>query len=107
MHRSSDAVIAALLALSTAILGQVERGTIVGRVTDSTGLAVPGADIAVHNTGTNVSSKPSLTRRVVLSRRRLTPEIMMSRLFQQAFATRCYRTSSDQFSSTDFTFPVN
>ena len=55
MHRSSVAVIAALLALSTAILAQVERGTIVGRVTDSTGLAVPGADIAVHNTGTNVS----------------------------------------------------
>jgi hypothetical protein len=55
MHRSSVAVIAALLALSTAILAQVERGTIVARVTDSTGLAVPRADIAVHNTGTNVS----------------------------------------------------
>lgn len=33
----------------------MERGTIVGRVTDSTGLAVQGAEVTVHNTGTNVS----------------------------------------------------
>jgi hypothetical protein len=47
--------IGALLALSFPAFAQVERGAIVGRVTDSTGLAVPGADVTVHNTGTNVS----------------------------------------------------
>src|SRR5690349_3357697 len=43
-----------LLTGSFALFAQVERGTIVGRVTDSTGLAIPNADVSVHNTGTNV-----------------------------------------------------
>jgi hypothetical protein len=79
MHRSSVALIAVLLALSTAILAQVERGTIVGRVTDSTGLAVPGADSPYTIPEPTFRSKPNQTRRVVLSRRRLTPESMKSR----------------------------
>jgi len=55
MHRRLGRLAGALLALSCVSLAQVERGAIVGRVTDSTGLAVPAAEVIVHNTGTNVS----------------------------------------------------
>src|SRR5262245_16651537 len=55
MRRNKLLLVNALLALCTAALAQVERGAIVGRVSDSSGLAVPGADVIVHNTGTNVS----------------------------------------------------
>ena len=43
-----------LLALTVSAIAQVERGTILGHVTDASGLSVPNAEVSVTNTGTNV-----------------------------------------------------
>ena len=42
-----------ILLLSLAVLGQTNRGSISGTVTDSTGAAIPGAQVTVTNIGTN------------------------------------------------------
>jgi len=43
-----------LLSLSVSLLAQADRGTITGLVTDPSGASVPGATIALQNTGTNL-----------------------------------------------------
>ena len=48
-------VICLVTVLSVAVLGQSERATVNGRVTDSTGAVVPDADVQVTNVGTDVS----------------------------------------------------
>lgn len=47
----------ALFCLATGLWGQVERGTISGTVSDSSGATVVGAEVTVTNTGTNVEFK--------------------------------------------------
>ena len=46
-------VLAVLLLLSLAILGQTNRGGISGTVTDSSGAPIPGAKVTITNVGTN------------------------------------------------------
>lgn len=46
-----------LLAVSSPLLAQETRGSIVGRITDPTSAVVAGATVVVTNTNTNVSSK--------------------------------------------------
>src|SRR5690349_20201357 len=55
MRRDLSVLAGMLLLGSFSLFAQVERGAIVGRITDSTGLAVPNAEVTVHNTGTNVA----------------------------------------------------
>ncbi|MGE5568387.1 MAG: TonB-dependent receptor domain-containing protein [Rhodospirillales bacterium] len=45
-----------LCALANGLFGQEYRATLLGRVEDPTGLAVPGAKVSATNTATNVSS---------------------------------------------------
>jgi len=47
------------LALVAPVMGQVERASIVGNVTDRTGGAVAGAEVVVTNEGTNTSNRLS------------------------------------------------
>jgi len=58
MHRRISAVMAALLfvLLCSAAGAQEARGTIQGRVTDSSGAAVPGATVEVFNLATGVAT---------------------------------------------------
>ena len=58
MQRRISAVIAALLfvLLASAAGAQEARGTIQGRVTDSSGAAVPGATVEVFNLATGVAT---------------------------------------------------
>lgn len=50
-----------LLSASLAAFGQLNRGTITGTVTDSSGAAVPNAQITIRNIGTNTASKTEST----------------------------------------------
>jgi len=52
---STTLVVTLSLMVSSAVFGQVERGTVVGRVTDATGGVAVGAEVTVLNTGTNVA----------------------------------------------------
>src|SRR6266480_2742326 len=45
-----------ILLVPVAISAQVAGGSISGRVTDSTGAVLPGAEVAIKNTATGVSS---------------------------------------------------
>jgi hypothetical protein len=45
-----------LFAASLVAFGQLNRGTISGTVTDSSGAAIPGAQVTIRNTGTNSTS---------------------------------------------------
>ncbi|HYM11150.1 MAG TPA: carboxypeptidase-like regulatory domain-containing protein, partial [Bryobacterales bacterium] len=60
MHRSSTqiAVLAVLvIVFTTFVFAQIITSSIVGRITDSSGGVVPGAQITVTNTGTGLSSE--------------------------------------------------
>ncbi|HWB97900.1 MAG TPA: carboxypeptidase-like regulatory domain-containing protein, partial [Bryobacteraceae bacterium] len=48
-------VLAMLLVAALPVAAQQGRGTILGTVTDSSGAAVPGATVAITNTGTNIA----------------------------------------------------
>ena len=55
--RSRTPLVLVLLALcATASAAQEFRGTVTGRVTDSSGLVVPGATVTVTNTATGVAA---------------------------------------------------
>src|SRR5438046_10626627 len=43
-----------LLLISTSLIGQTFRGTILGTVTDPQGAVIPGAKVAVHNVDTGL-----------------------------------------------------
>ncbi|HMB28875.1 MAG TPA: carboxypeptidase-like regulatory domain-containing protein, partial [Blastocatellia bacterium] len=45
-----------MLLLASFVLGQSDRGTITGTVTDSSGAAVPGANVTVTSVATNANS---------------------------------------------------
>ena len=44
-----------LLAVSAALFGQADRGSITGTITDSTGAAVPGVALSLQNQATNLT----------------------------------------------------
>jgi protocatechuate 3,4-dioxygenase beta subunit len=46
-----------LLAVAFSASAQVERASIIGNVTDSTGAAMPGVEVTVNNEATNTSLK--------------------------------------------------
>ena len=56
MYRSLRAVLPLIFA-ATALLGQTEKATVRGTVTDSTGAVVPEAIITVSEIGTNLDRK--------------------------------------------------
>jgi hypothetical protein len=60
MQQRTFAVFAVLLALTSAtadrLLGQADRGTITGTVTDPTQAAVPGAEVTATNEATGIAS---------------------------------------------------
>ena len=47
--------------LSLPCFGQLDRGTITGTVTDSSGAAIPGAKITIRNKGTNATYESKTT----------------------------------------------
>ena len=57
MVKPVTAILAAVL-LGTPAFAQLDRGTITGNVTDSSGAAVPSAAVTIRNTGTNAAAAP-------------------------------------------------
>jgi hypothetical protein len=55
MKKLRFAFLAALLLLPPCVHAQVRSSTIVGTVTDSTGAAVPAADVLLREQNTNIS----------------------------------------------------
>jgi hypothetical protein len=53
------AVLLLVSLLAVPALAQVEQGTVTGRVTDSTGAVIPGADVTLTNSRTRVASRTS------------------------------------------------
>src|SRR5215470_2421556 len=49
--------IVSILFLSTAVHAQVERGTVTGLVTDSSGAVIVGARVSIRNVSTNIETK--------------------------------------------------
>jgi carboxypeptidase family protein len=78
---------AALLTMLPAslVLGQSDRGTITGTVTDSTGAAVPGASVTVTNTATNANSTAVTTNEGVYSIPALQPGAYRVRIEKSGF----------------------
>src|SRR5262245_39811149 len=78
---------AALLTMLPAplVLGQSDRGTITGTVTDSTGAAVPGASVTVTNTATNTNSTAVTTNEGVYSIPALQPGAYRVRIEKSGF----------------------
>ena len=56
-RRASWALAALVLLFGTTARGQIITSTILGHVTDSSGAVVPGAEVAVTNQGTSITSK--------------------------------------------------
>src|SRR5262245_18977586 len=56
-----------MLLLASFVLGQSDRGTITGTVTDNSGAAVPGGNVTVTNLGTNTASTAVSTNEGVYS----------------------------------------
>ncbi|HEY6403635.1 MAG TPA: TonB-dependent receptor [Blastocatellia bacterium] len=77
------ALLTMLLALL--VLGQSDRGTITGTVTDSTGAAVPGASVTVTNTATNANSTAVTTNEGVYSIPALQPGAYRMRVEKSGF----------------------
>ena len=50
-----------VIASTPAAFGQVERGTVTGLVTDSSGAIIGGAKVSIQNTGTNVETNTATT----------------------------------------------
>ena len=57
MPRFSNAKLLILLSLAVSASAQVERASIIGNVTDSTGAVMPGVEVTVTNEATNTSVK--------------------------------------------------
>jgi hypothetical protein len=78
---------AALLATLSAslVLGQSDRGTVTGTVTDSAGAAVPGASVTVTNTATNANSAAVTTSEGVYTIPALQPGVYRVRVEKSGF----------------------
>src|SRR5262245_21998659 len=73
------------LLLESLVLGQSDRGTITGTVTDSSGAAVPGANVTVINTATNANSTAVTTSDGVYSIVALPPGAYRVRIEKSGF----------------------
>src|SRR5262244_1198061 len=73
------------LLLAPVVLGQSDRGTITGTVTDSSGAAVPGANVTVTNLATNASSSAVTTSDGVYSIVALQPGTYRVRIEKNGF----------------------
>jgi Carboxypeptidase regulatory-like domain len=56
MHRRTSLTVGQFLLLAAIAAAQDPRGTILGRVTDSTGAVMPGVDVRATNTAKNVTA---------------------------------------------------
>ncbi|MGH7177602.1 MAG: carboxypeptidase-like regulatory domain-containing protein, partial [Tepidisphaeraceae bacterium] len=74
-----------VLAAAVSALAQSDRGTITGTVTDSTGAAVPGANVTVTNLGTNANSTAVTTSEGVYSIVALQPGAYRVRIEKSGF----------------------
>jgi len=73
------------LLLTPFVFGQSDRGTITGTVTDSSGAAVPGANVTVTNLATNANSTAVTTNDGVYSIVALPPGVYRIRIEKSGF----------------------